>query len=141
MKTEANTYILTKLKTKEPLSTYLVIDKWSTLLNKFKYENFTTKFIDGSKTPPRFDISKMKLIENTPEDTKEILINFNKVEYIPCLANYHYCGCNEPNSKPCLANNHPYGCNALNSKPCLVNDHECGCFSYNTKPCLTNVHF
>jgi hypothetical protein len=82
MKTEANTYILTKLKTKNPLSTYLAIDKWSELLNTFKYENFTTKFIDGSKTPPRFDISKMKLIENTPEDTKEFVINFNKVGYV-----------------------------------------------------------
>ena len=82
MKFEANTYILTKLKTTNPTGTYLAIDKWSSLLNKFKYDNFTTKFVDGSKPPHRFDISKLKLIEDTLEDTKEILINFNKVEYI-----------------------------------------------------------
>ena len=85
MKFEANTYILTKLKTKNPTGTYLAIDKWSTLLNKIKYnrfrESFNKKFGGGSK-PPRIDITKVKTMEDIKEDTKEISINFNKVKYI-----------------------------------------------------------
>jgi hypothetical protein len=84
MKLEANTYILTKLKTINPLRTYLVMDKWSSLLNKIKYnrfrESFNKKF--GGGKPRRIDITKVKIMEDIKEDIKEFSINFNKVNYI-----------------------------------------------------------
>jgi len=83
MKSEAGIYILRLLKTKNPIFTYLRIDKHSELLNNFTFDKFKGKLqVGGVKIPPKVDISKLKILEDDEEDdVKEFNVKFKGVNY------------------------------------------------------------
>ena len=108
MKFDATMYILKLLKTRNPSFTYARIDKFSDILQNYKYDKFKDKLLiggrkkiktlsegslgckpvctkplgEGSKMPPKFDISKLKIMEDDEEDdVKEFIVNFKSIDY------------------------------------------------------------
>lgn len=76
MKSDYVIKILQLLKTKNPIFTYARIDKYSEILNNFSFNK-----IGEVKTPPKIDITKVKILEDNDngEDVKEfkIIYTFN----------------------------------------------------------------
>jgi hypothetical protein len=103
MKFDATMYILKLLKTRNPSFTYARIDTFSDILKNYKYDKFKDKLLiggrkkvktlsEGSKIPyylkytkiipPKFDISKLKIMEDDEEDdVKEFIVNFKGIDY------------------------------------------------------------
>ena len=92
MSFDANMYILKLLKAKSPAYTYMRIDNFSDILKNFTYDKFKGKLliggrkkrniIGGVKIPPKFDISKLKILEDKEEnDIKEFIINYKGIDY------------------------------------------------------------
>lgn len=93
MNSDATMYILRLLKTPNPSFTYARIDNFSDILKKYKYDKFKNKLqlggrkkiktlSEGSKMPPKFDITKLKILEDDEkDDVKEFNVKFKKIDY------------------------------------------------------------